>query len=118
MRLSAEQETYLYKLLGQISSRKCGGVSAEIGSPIFRGVGEQRRTLALAPSGFDSYLVGWEDGEDRTGIGGTCMQVEWVPVCRVELQQTADEAQTHAAQTRQSSASPISPIRTTPIPRS
>ena len=35
-----QQEPFLYKLLGQISSRKCGGVSAEIGSPIFRGVGE------------------------------------------------------------------------------
>jgi hypothetical protein len=30
-----EQELFLYKLLGQNSSRKCGGVSAEIGSPIF-----------------------------------------------------------------------------------
>jgi hypothetical protein len=36
-----EQETHLYKLLGQISSRKCGSVGAEIGSPIFRGAGEQ-----------------------------------------------------------------------------
>jgi hypothetical protein len=36
-----EQEFFLYKLLGQISSRKCGGVSAEIGSSIFRGVGKQ-----------------------------------------------------------------------------
>src|ERR1700735_1378417 len=32
MRLSGEQETHLYKLLGQISSRNFGGVSAEIGS--------------------------------------------------------------------------------------
>jgi hypothetical protein len=36
-----KQEPHLYKLLGQISSQKCGGVSAEIGSAIFRGVGEQ-----------------------------------------------------------------------------
>jgi hypothetical protein len=43
-----EQEPYLYKLLGQISSRKCGGVSAEIGSPIFRGVGEQTAHAATS----------------------------------------------------------------------
>jgi len=60
MRLWQEQEPYLYKLLGQISSRKGGGVSAEIAPPIFRGVGEQT-AHACANAGFQQLAVGAAD---------------------------------------------------------